>query len=99
MASADDSWRDDAACLTADPDMFFPEPADHASAAAAVAVCQTCPVADACLQDALETGEQHGIRGGLTPRHRARLATERRRGNRRTARNHHRTNRQRVATT
>ena len=88
MASADDRWRDDAACLTADPEMFFPEPADHVSAAAAVAVCNTCPVTDACLRDALETGEQHGIRGGLTPRHRAQLRTDRRRGLHRTARDY-----------
>lgn len=85
MAPVDDRWRDEAACLTADPDMFFPEPGDHATAAKAIAVCQSCPVTDACLRDALATGERHGIRGGLNPQRRARLRTDRRRGIHRTA--------------
>ena len=85
VAQADDRWRDDAACQTADPDMFFPEPGDHVSAAKAVAVCDSCPVTEPCLQDALETGEQYGIRGRLNPQRRKQLLADRRRGNHRTA--------------
>jgi WhiB family redox-sensing transcriptional regulator len=86
MAPADDGWRDDAACRSADPDIFFPEPSDHVSAAKAVAVCAACPVSDACLRDALETGDEYGIRGGLNPQRRKQLRTARRRDNHRTAR-------------
>jgi WhiB family redox-sensing transcriptional regulator len=85
-APADAGWREDAACQTADPDLFFPEPGDHVSAARAIAVCETCPVTDACLRDALATGERYGIRGGLTSQHRAQLRTEQRREVHRTAR-------------
>jgi WhiB family redox-sensing transcriptional regulator len=77
---ADDSWRDDAACRGEDTDMFFPAPSDVVTAAKAVAVCDTCPVSDACLRDALETGEQHGIRGGLAPHRRRQLRADQRRG-------------------
>src|SRR5690606_37290482 len=70
LEPADSSWREDAACQHADPDIFYPEPGDADTAARAVAVCGTCPVTEACLTDALHTREQFGIRGGLTPRQR-----------------------------
>jgi WhiB family redox-sensing transcriptional regulator len=59
------SWRDLAACLdvvSAEYDPFF---ADNAELQAeAVAVCETCPVRDACLTFAVRTGQQYGIWGG-----------------------------------
>jgi hypothetical protein len=78
-APADDRWRQQAKCRDADPDMFFPEPSDAATAVAAVAVCRSCPVTEQCLADALHTGERDGIRGGLTPRQRRPLLTAHRR--------------------
>jgi WhiB family redox-sensing transcriptional regulator len=72
------NWRSHAACRHADPDLFFPKPGDYVTAAEAIAVCRTCPVTDACLQDALDTRERHGIRGGLTPFERRKLPTQRR---------------------
>jgi len=64
------TWRLFAAC--ADPDVptdwFFPDQGDSATAAKAKAVCATCPAIRACLQDAIDTREVHGIRGGLTPK-------------------------------
>ncbi|MGH8904598.1 MAG: WhiB family transcriptional regulator [Egibacteraceae bacterium] len=75
------SWRDKAACLGADPDLFFPvgttgpaaEQADWAKA-----ICADCPVRDACLDTAIAHGEL-GIWGGTDEEARARI---RRRGGR-----------------
>jgi hypothetical protein len=48
-----------------DPDLFFAED-DPAAAAAAKAICGTCPVRVPCLAFALATREPHGVWGGLT---------------------------------
>jgi WhiB family redox-sensing transcriptional regulator len=64
-----DMWREFAACLAEDPDLFFPEgsgPASQAQAAEAKAICRGCPVRKSCLQWALRVGLQHGVWGGLT---------------------------------
>lgn len=39
-------------------------------------MCAVCPVRDACLVDALQAGEPNGMRGGLTPTERRRLALQ-----------------------
>jgi WhiB family redox-sensing transcriptional regulator len=58
-------WREQAACLevvSADYDPFF---ADSAGLQAeAIAICDGCPVRDACLTFAVRTGQQYGIWGG-----------------------------------
>jgi WhiB family redox-sensing transcriptional regulator len=62
-------WRDRAACLTADPELFFPvgntgpavEQIDRAKA-----VCGRCTVTESCLQYALETSQDSGVWGGLS---------------------------------
>jgi hypothetical protein len=42
----------------------------------AKAICGPCPVRDTCLADALRTGDNHwGIRGGLKPEERRKLAS------------------------
>lgn len=70
-------WRLDAACSGSDPELFFPDPSDGQAQAAALRVCDGCPVAVDCLVDALavETPRQirYGIRGGTTPADRAGL--------------------------
>jgi WhiB family redox-sensing transcriptional regulator len=43
----------------------------------ALDTCARCPVRDACLTDALVTGEAFSIRGGTTPAQRRALAVER----------------------
>jgi hypothetical protein len=40
---------------------------------AARRICRDCPVAEACLRDALETKDGFGIRGGLSPKQRTNL--------------------------
>lgn len=62
-------WRDSAACLTADPELFFPVgntgPAID-QIEAAKAVCASCKVTETCLQYALDTGQDSGVWGGLS---------------------------------
>jgi len=73
-------WRAAGACLTADPDLFFPAAAGHAAAGHAAAgqvtraqeICFGCRVREECLDFAMRTGEAHGIWGGTTPEERAR---------------------------
>jgi WhiB family redox-sensing transcriptional regulator len=61
-----DWWRS-AACLEADPDLFFPVAAHGPGAgetARAKAVCAACLVRRQCLQYALATHQLHGVWGG-----------------------------------
>ena len=62
-------WRDRAACLDENPELFFPDgntgPA-RLQAERAKAVCRRCPVVEACLKWAMETGQDAGVWGGLS---------------------------------
>ena len=62
-------WRDKSACLTVDPELFFPVgntgPAIM-QIAEAKKVCARCDVRAECLQWALEAGQDHGVWGGLS---------------------------------
>lgn len=66
-----DNWRDRARCLNVDPETFSPLPNDWITTAAALRVCQVCPVKAECLADAVDKGDVHTIRGGTTPQQRA----------------------------
>ena len=63
-----DWWRS-AACLEADPELFFPV-APHGPGARelarAKAVCAGCRVRRQCLQYALATRQLHGVWGGTS---------------------------------
>jgi WhiB family redox-sensing transcriptional regulator len=68
-------WRAAGACVSADPDLFFPvSGAGKAAAQAARAcrICAACPVRRECLEFAMEAGEMEGIWGGTTPEERLR---------------------------
>ncbi|WP_329264342.1 MULTISPECIES: WhiB family transcriptional regulator [unclassified Streptomyces] len=62
-------WRERAACLHVDPELFFPisnsgpllRQIDEAKA-----VCGRCPVAEQCLEWAVRVGQADGIWGGTT---------------------------------
>ena len=62
-------WRDQAACLTVDPELFFPVgntgPA-LAQIEEAKAVCATCQVVDICLKWALDNNQDAGVWGGTS---------------------------------
>ena len=58
-----------AACLAAEPDLFFPVSAAGPAVAQVVAaktVCRGCPVRADCLSYAVQTAQEHGIWGGAT---------------------------------
>lgn len=62
-------WRNRAACLIEDPELFYPigtvSAAAIEQAERAKQVCATCPVKAICLQYALTTGQHYGVWGGL----------------------------------
>jgi WhiB family transcriptional regulator, redox-sensing transcriptional regulator len=70
-------WRDLAACLGTDPEVFFPTPGH--SPAAGKRMCDVCPVTTQCLEFALEHAIGYGIFGGLTEAERRPLLAARRR--------------------
>lgn len=62
-------WRSQGACLSADPDLFFPVSAagpGSAQVAEAKAVCGGCQVQRRCLDFALSHSQAHGVWGGTT---------------------------------
>lgn len=69
-------WRSLGACLTADPDLFFPISSvgpGKAQIAQAKLICMTCRVQQQCLSYALETGQVDGVWGGASPEERKAL--------------------------
>jgi len=71
-------WRQRAACLLADPDLFFPVSAAGRSleqVTRAKAICARCRVRPECLAFALATGQVHGVWGGLTEQERRPLGS------------------------
>lgn len=69
MHNAAARWRDDAACQTADPELFFPISGRGLSllqVTRAKAVCGRCSVRKECLDYALDTHQQYGVWGGRT---------------------------------
>ena len=69
-------WRGDAACRDDDPDLFFPDGnirSARAQVNMAKLICRGCPVRTLCLGWALDSGQAHGIWGGLTEDERHRL--------------------------
>jgi WhiB family transcriptional regulator, redox-sensing transcriptional regulator len=68
-------WQAAGACLSADPEIFFPVSGTGAFAAQiqrARSICARCPVRRECLDFAMSSGEMHGIWGGTTPEDRTR---------------------------
>ena len=70
MTAVDDvaDWRAEGACVSADPDLFFPISSGGASRGQeerAKAVCGRCGVRAECLAFAVATRQVHGVWGGL----------------------------------
>jgi len=62
-------WRHRAACLTEDPELFFPIGSSGPALAqveVAKRICMRCDVREQCLAWALENGQDHGVWGGLS---------------------------------
>lgn len=67
-------WMQDGLCAQTDPAIFFPEGVGNAittQVKEAKKVCRRCPVKDACLEWALDTGQSAGVWGGLSEDERA----------------------------
>jgi WhiB family redox-sensing transcriptional regulator len=78
-------WRTAGACLSADPELFFPIATGTVAVrevARAQQVCARCQVRQECLDFAMRTGETHGIWGGTTPEERLRARRQRSRARR-----------------
>jgi WhiB family transcriptional regulator, redox-sensing transcriptional regulator len=67
-------WRDRAACLGMDTNLFFPE---GGPAAKARRVCAACPVRLECGEHARSAPEPWGVWGGIPERERRRPRTRR----------------------
>lgn len=66
------NWADDAECAgTADPDQFEMQKGEsHQTPRIRMLVanyCGRCSVALECLEEAINLGDKHSLRGGLTP--------------------------------
>ncbi|MFH8801007.1 WhiB family transcriptional regulator [Streptomyces sp. NPDC017936] len=71
-------WLREAACVSEDPELFFP-PAERETdpqVARARAVCRRCRVLLACRSWAIEQGEDAGIWGATTARQRRAISRE-----------------------
>lgn len=64
------TFPDDALCTQVDSELFFPDPSDKDTIAAAKAVCARCLVRLDCLSWALTSGDEHAVLGGTTPEER-----------------------------
>ena len=63
------TWRDGAACLDEDPELFFPIGNSHPAllqAEKAKVVCRRCEVMATCLSWAMESRHDTGVWGGLS---------------------------------
>jgi WhiB family redox-sensing transcriptional regulator len=66
----------DAACASVDTELFFAADSDKNAIKQAKKVCAGCPVRATCLDEALEIGDQYGVRGGMTAKERRKLRAE-----------------------
>lgn len=67
------AWRDQAVCSGVNPDIFFPDPSDDATAEIAKRICAGCPVREDCLEHAIAFNEREGVWGGYNEQERRSL--------------------------
>lgn len=70
LSPNDTIWMAAGRCRDHPPELVFP--GDGGGVAAAQRVCATCPVAEACLDYALDHHIEHGVWGGASERARRR---------------------------
>ncbi len=76
MRYAEAEWRSRGACLSVDPELFFPLSSVGPAAeqlSRAKSVCARCPVLAECLDFALATRQVHGVWGGTSEDERRRI--------------------------
>ncbi|MGY0021500.1 WhiB family transcriptional regulator [Streptomyces sp. YJ-C3] len=74
MADSRDTWWEEAACRTADPEQLFVE---GAAQTRATRICAGCLVRTECLAHALDQRVEYGVWGGMTERERRALLRRR----------------------
>jgi WhiB family redox-sensing transcriptional regulator len=77
-----ENWRAAGACLSADPDLFFPISTTglaEQQIARAKVICAGCEVRKVCLDFAMSHDQVYGIWGGTTPDDRQRARRRMRR--------------------
>jgi len=70
-------WIKDAACRGMNVEVFYLEHGHSDKAKIAKAICATCPVRVECAEYAIDTCEAFGIWGGLSPKERQQIRSER----------------------
>jgi WhiB family transcriptional regulator, redox-sensing transcriptional regulator len=75
IASPPADFFDDAACKGKETALFFP--VSETFSGEAKSVCAACPVAEQCLEYAIQTHQPDGVWGGLTAVDRHRLVRRR----------------------
>jgi len=79
------TWRNSAACLDEDPELFFPigttDPAFHQIEKARV-VCRRCEIIEDCLSWSMDSRQDAGVWGGLSVDERRALKRRNARGSR-----------------
>ena len=64
-----DDWRGSGACRDQDPETFFPVGTSGPAllqTEQAKAICRRCPVTIECLSWAFDSGQDHGVWGGMS---------------------------------
>ena len=69
---AAESWREDAACIGLDTDLFIPDGDSHIEPLVWV-TCRSCPAIQACLDYAITNRQRDGIWGGTRWSERSRM--------------------------
>lgn len=87
-------WKFAGLCTTeGNPDDWFISTRDssrdsRARVRALLAICDRCPVKDACLTEAIDAKHSYGVWGGMTTEQRERLITKRKPGRQRAREQH-----------
>jgi len=79
------TWRNRAACLDEDPDLFFPMGNTGPAALQieeAKAICRRCEVVESCLNSPVAAGQDFGVWGGRSEDERRALKRHAARGRR-----------------
>lgn len=62
-------WLERALCVDVEPELFYATTRNAINEAKAI--CRECPVRAECLDDAYEVNDGWAVRGGMSPRQRA----------------------------
>jgi WhiB family redox-sensing transcriptional regulator len=76
LTNTSKDWRERAACINQNPELFFPTGITGTALLQleqAKRVCESCPVREDCLRWAMELGQDYGVWGGVSEEERRSL--------------------------